>query len=95
MGIKRDYEYWEDVDGRILKVKKINTDVLPEFRDFPRGIVFKRIQHDFEDNFKDRVDYGNDKLLTGKKSKKTIKFKKGGFKRNPYNSSRSDLSKYI
>ena len=95
MGIKGDFEYYEDDNGNVHKLKKLASEPSPEFQDFPRGIAFKRLSHDFDDNFKDKVDYGNDKLLNNSKSKRTIKFKKKGFKKNPYNDNRPNLGNYV
>ena len=95
MGVKGDFEYYEDDKGGIHKLKKLATERSPEFRDFPRIMTRKKLEDDFNDNFKNSDSYGRDKLLNGSKSKKTIKFNKKGFKWNNYNNNYKDLDKYI
>lgn len=86
MGVKGDYEYYEDDNGNIHKLKKLDNERSIEFRDFPRGIVFNKVKHDFGDNFKPLrcISYGNDKLMNGLKSKKSIKLIKKRVKKTSY-----------
>jgi hypothetical protein len=95
MGIKDGLEHWEAEDGRVFKVAKLATERAPEFRDFPKGILFKRLQNDFDDNFKIKNDYGNDKLLNGLKSKKTIKLNRKVVKKSSYNTNHKELNNFI
>jgi hypothetical protein len=96
MGVKGDLEYWEDEStGKVFKTKKLATERSPEFQDFPKGISFRRVAHDFDDNFKVKSDYGNDKLLNGLKSKKTIKLNRKGVKKSSYNVDYKQLNNYF
>lgn len=95
MGVKGDFDLYEDDNGNVHKLKKLSNEVPVEFKDFARSSRRKKLDDDFNDNFKKGSKYGNDKLLNGLKSKKTIKFNKKKMKKNSYNVSYKKLKNYF
>lgn len=100
MKVVDGYEYWEDARGITYRMKCVDVEVLPEFRDFPKSIKRRRVldHSDWDSAVKDvkRSIGSNDKLLSGKKSKKLIRLRKFKFKKeNKYNVENSKLSDFM